>query len=221
MSALEQTPFTVPATPPDRRVASRTRIAGVIAAHMSRRDAVLIDLSDRGAKVRHEFSVLRGSSVRLAFEWNGGRFATNAEVLASRVIALGDGNGGATIFESRLRFMEVDRDCELVLQRVIAEFADRDLRHWVNNMQGDNDAQKSEDMPKLRMSYVRLRFIRDRWWEKKWTHDSSQPEDGFVVPATFDAKDIEGLCETYGAGDEEGRQLIRTMAAEAVTASAQ
>lgn len=216
MSALEQAPFAVT----DRRTAPRIRINGNVAAHLGRRDAALVDISASGARVRHSFSVSRGAVMRLAFNWHSERFAANAEVLAVRVFALGDGKGGATIFESRLRFAYVAPEAASALERILADITGRDLRNWVANLQGWRDEHAAVATPRLRMSYVRCRLVRERW-SKKWTHDAVQPDDGFTVPATFDATELDELCRTFVACDDDGRQLIRTMAAEVVvTASA-
>lgn len=199
----------------DRRVAPRLRIAGTVTALIGRGDGVLIDLSDRGAKVRHFTMVRRGALVRLSFEWEGERFSANAEVLASRVVSLGNGAGSGTTYESRLCFRDVPPPSESVLARALESLADRDVRRWVSNLRGWGDEPVREPLPFASGSFLRCRYLGTRW-EKKCTHDLTQPEDGFLLPAGVDHHEVETLCSTYAHMDDEGRRVVRLMAAAAV-----
>lgn len=209
MSALSQASL-------DRRTAPRLRLADPVPAIIGRGAGLLVDLSERGAKVRHTATVLRGSTVRISFAWGGQRFSANAEVLASRVVALGSGKDGGTTYESRMRFIAVSPECEDVLQRALEEIAGRDMRRWVANLRGWGDAPAPPTL--VTNSYLRCRYV-SRRWEKKVTHDATQPEDGFVVPAETSETEIETLCDTYVRLDDEGRHVVRLMAAASVEAA--
>ena len=212
MSALEQgSPHS------DRRISPRLRVGGTHPVIIGRGEGVLMDLSDRGARVRHFAATRRGETVRLTFGWEGERFTAQAEVLASRVISLGTGAG--TTFESRLRFLCMDGGSPTVLQSALAGIRAREMRRWVSNLRGwDADADVTRPSAFATSTYIRYR-LRGAWWERKNTNDASQPEDGFVVPGDVEESEIRSLCHTYQELDSEGRRIIRLMAAEVVAQS--
>ena len=117
MSALEQTPFPTIAAD-ERRCASRIRIADQLPAVVGRGNGAIVDLSLFGARVRHTVTALRGSNVRVSFLWHDERFAATGEVLASRVVALGNGVR-PTLYESRIRFRLVTEAAGKLLERVL------------------------------------------------------------------------------------------------------
>lgn len=117
MSALEQAPL--PTTIGDeRRTANRIRIANNIPVAIGRGNGVIVDLSLSGARVRHTVTALRGSNVRVSFLWHDERFAATAEVLASRVVALGS-DARPTLYESRVRFRLVTDAAQQLLRHVL------------------------------------------------------------------------------------------------------
>lgn len=215
MSALEQTPFpdaSAGGNPwTDRRGALRYRIAEPLAILVGRGDGLLVDLSEHGARVRHSVQARRASKVRVSFEWQRERFAATAEVLSSRVVALGSGDV-PTVYESRLRFDAITGAAGELLARVIASVDDIDVRKWVANLRGWNEQVEAVAPPTaVTGSYLRCRLIGNRW-ERKWTHDRSQPKDGFALPESVETKEVDSLCETYRGLDEDGRHLIRLIA---------
>lgn len=119
MSALEQTPLSHPKPIAERRDTSRLRIANHIFVLVGRGEGVLVDLSTRGARVRHAVQARRATNVRVSFNWENERFAAMAEVLSSHVVALGYGEV-PTLYESRLRFRLISENDEQILDRVIA-----------------------------------------------------------------------------------------------------
>jgi hypothetical protein len=171
----------------------------------------IADLSRGGARVRHSLPVRRGAQLRVAFRWQDEHFEATAEVLASRVASLGDNAGGATVYESRLRFARVSAESREVLTRVLNALTNRDLRRWVANLHGWSDEKHVAHESNQCGSFVRCRLI-GRMWKKKWTHDQTQPEDGFLLPGTVSADELSTLCEAFENADEDGRHLIRLMA---------
>jgi hypothetical protein len=210
MSALEQGSL-------DRRTAPRLRVAGAIPALIGRGNGALVDLSARGAKVRHSTMIRRNSVVRLSFEWQGKRFSASAEVLSSRVVSLGRGDT-PTMYESRLRFTSVTPEADRVLEQVLDALAGREMRRWVANMRGWDDEIAPAAVAPAVSSYLRCRLIAMRW-EVKCTNDTVQPEDGFLLPATIDDNEIVRLCADYARADADGRRVMRLMAAAAVEES--
>jgi hypothetical protein len=214
MSALEQTPLpNTPSLVEERRGAPRTRIAQSVKVFVGRGEGVLVDLSPEGARMRHSVQAHRGANLRVSFEWQGERFASTAEVLASRVVALSDGTH-PTQYESRLRFRLLTEAASQLLRRVLASVENDDVRKWVANLQGWNDPSAPAVQPDSRRgSYLRCRLVRGRW-ETKWTHDATQPLDGFVVPETLERSEIANLCKTWERLNDDGRHLVRLLAAE-------
>lgn len=210
MSALEQGSL----DPTERRSTPRLRVAGTIPALIGRGEGVLIDLSTRGAKVRHSTSMSRGAIVRICFEWQRARFSSSAEVLASRLVSLGNEQMPA-MYETRLRFRKVDDGARQVLARALDALAGRDMRRWVANLRGWNDEPQPVPAESSTVSFIRCRLAGIRW-EVKCTQNATQPEDGFALPATLDDNEIVKLCADYLRADSDGRQVIRLLAAAAV-----
>lgn len=210
VSALEQTAY----ASVNRRMTERLRVAGSIAVIFGRGEGVLVDLSPNGARIRHFAPVRRGASVRVSFEWEDARFSATTEVLASRLIRLGLGPS----YESRVRFAFVDEASERVLQAALDGIAGRTTRRWVANLNGLSDEPQPEAPPVVNNSFIRCRLFGNRW-EIKRTTDSTQPENGFVVPSESSDADIQTLCDNYSRGHDDERHLIRLMATAAVEQS--
>ncbi|HYO78455.1 MAG TPA: PilZ domain-containing protein [Thermoanaerobaculia bacterium] len=211
MSALEQGSI----DPSERRAAPRLRVAHVIQAFIGRGSGTLIDLSERGARIRHSTMVRRGAVVRVSFEWQRARFSASAEVLASRVVCLGDEHR-PTSYESRLRFLHVSDGAHQVLEKTLDALAGRDVRRWVANLRGWHDETVRETPPvPATATFLRCRLFGIRW-EVKRTSDVEQPEDGFLVPSTIDDNEIVKLCADYVRADTDGRRVMRLIAAASV-----
>jgi len=211
MSAIQQ----LSDDPRERRVAERLRVGGAVTVIFGRGEGVLIDLSQRGARIRHSTPVRRGTSARISFEWERRRFSATAEVLAARVISLGAGPS----YESRVRFTAVDPESENVLAAALEAIAGRNVRRLVANLRGwsDDSQALAAQTPagKLSGSFIRCR-LHGSWWERKITSATLQPVDGFLLPAESSGTDIATLCDNYARGDEDERQMIRMLAAAAV-----
>jgi hypothetical protein len=211
MSALELTPLP---SLQDRRQSPRLRPDNVPVL-LGRGKGVLVDLSEHGARVRHDVQAPRGSNVRLTFAWHKERFAASAEVLSSRVVALGMADV-PTVYESRLRFRPLTDAAADLLSRVLGSVEDADIRKRVANLRGwEDDSTPATRSPAATGSYLRCRLIGNRW-ERKLTHDSAAPADGFLLPESTTPKEVDSLCETYRDLDADGRQLIRLLAATAM-----
>ncbi len=212
MSAIEQLPPSSEATSPDRRITTRHRLGDTLSVILGRGEGTLVDISASGARVRHSAPARLGSRVRLSFEWEKQRFSATAVVLASRVVALGSLQGGATQFESRLRFVAASSEAAEILADFVQSLEARELRKWVANLRGwANDGVSSPGTE----YFVRCRRIFARW-ERKWTRDSSQPEDGFTVPASIEEHDLALLCRMWDSSSDDEREVLRNTARASV-----
>lgn len=63
-----------------------------------------MEIDEAGARVRHTGALKLGGEVQLSFTASGEFFVAASRVLACRVVGLGMGEGGSTLFESRLGF---------------------------------------------------------------------------------------------------------------------
>ncbi len=214
MSAIEQTPLSLPKPMTERRDATRLRIANHILVLIGRGEGALLDLSTRGARVRHAVQARRSTNVRLSFDWENDRFVAMAEVLSSHVVALGHGDV-PTLYESRLRFRLISENDEQILDRVIAAIQFGSERRWIDNLEGNSQPDRRATTTVTTGSYLRCRLI-GRRWERKWTHDRTQPHDGFLLPESIDAKEVDKLCRSYEEQDDNGRALIRMIAAASI-----
>jgi len=80
-------------------------------ARVGRKDGTLVEIDRCGARVRHSGALKLGGELQLSFKLGGEVFAAVSQVLACRVIGLGMGERGSTLFESKLNFTdEATRD---------------------------------------------------------------------------------------------------------------
>lgn len=193
----------------ERRRGERTRVNRDLTARIGRHDAIVINLSMRGARIGHQGFLHRGSTVRLSFGWYGARFAAAAEILASGIATLGAGENQPALYESRVRFASMTVDAMDVLTSVLRGLAAEELRTWVANLQGDGGPSSAAGVRPL--GFIRCRYIHRRW-ETKWTRDASQPGDGFTLPAATRRAEVERLCLAWQAMNDESRNLLRVTA---------
>jgi hypothetical protein len=215
MTITAESPAPVPVPPPERRRSPRFRLRQPVAMNIGRGTGSLIDISATGARVRHTVAVARGAYVRVTFERQGARFEAVAEVLASRVATIA---AGQTLYESRIRFLSFSGASSELLERLLADLDDGDLRKWVANLRGwqDEDAHADTAVATEPVSaFVRCRFV-NRRWEQRRTRDASIPPDGFIVAAGTDPSEIRALCRIFEQSDAEARKLLQVMACAAL-----
>jgi hypothetical protein len=75
-------------------------------ARVGRKDGTLVEFDRCGARVRHSGALKLGGELQLSFKVAGEVFAAISQVLACRVVGLGLGEGGSTLFESKLNFID-------------------------------------------------------------------------------------------------------------------
>ena len=75
-------------------------------ARLGRKDGMLVEFDRCEARVRHSGALKLGGELQLSFKLGSEVFAAISQVLACRVVGLGLGEGGSTLFESKLNFTE-------------------------------------------------------------------------------------------------------------------
>jgi hypothetical protein len=203
----------------DRRVFQRLKLAKPILARMGDGNALILDIGIGGAFVEHYGEVSPGQQFRLAFRWQSQDVDFLCEVARSEVVKQPGGDGRSVVSHSGLRFVEPQADSEVRLQDMLTSFIGTLLAAQRANASGNDrrplDAtvleQVGEARRKRRRGFVSYRLVGGKWWRVA-TESPQQPADGFTVAAFEDDDELDSLCATYEATDDEGRRLIRLVA---------
>ena len=103
----------------ERRQSRRMRLIVGLPVRLGRREGTLVEISRGGARVRHIGIMKTETDVVLSFVSGSDQFAANAHVLSSRVVGLGTGEGGATLFETILRFTHISADSLATIEQML------------------------------------------------------------------------------------------------------
>jgi hypothetical protein len=223
---------------PERRRKKRIQLTRAIIGRFGATGAIVIDITDSGARIEHFTRLDIAKRARLRFDWNGQAIEVDAQVRSCRVHRFAHGDDGATVYQSGLHFVQYVGAAQNALKEMVATYVARSLAEQVANARGIGPVME-RNMPVFRSGvvadvsiakddkgrrlipnseivmdrgYIRCTWINGRRWEKKWTRDSKQPEEGFTVVATEPDAHIDQLCETYMYGTVEDRKLIQLMA---------
>lgn len=103
----------------DRRKSRRMRLVVGLPVRLGRKDGTLIEISRGGARVRHVGAMKTETEVALSFESGGDHFTATGRVLSSRVVGLGTGEGGATMFETIIRYTHITADALATIEQML------------------------------------------------------------------------------------------------------
>jgi hypothetical protein len=117
LNIRRKTPFD--ATAMERRRFPRVELSTPLPARLGRVEGDVVDLSARGARVRHATAVPRGATFRLTFQCGTQECSAMAKVVASRVVSVGREASTLPQFESRLALVEVPHISEYLLARLM------------------------------------------------------------------------------------------------------
>ena len=200
----------------DRRTFQRLKLARPILASAAGGNALVLDIGITGALVEHYGAPEPGDRFHLSFQWQGETVEFVCEVVRTAVVRTG--GDGRNVSHSGVKFVEAVGPSDERLQDLMATFVGRVLAAQKANAAGESrDTHPTilEQLGDARRSrtpgYLCYRLKGDIWWRIPTT-SPAQPTDGFTVAAHENEEEIEALCETYSAADEEGRQLIRLVA---------
>lgn len=227
----------------ERRKKQRIVLTRGIIARFGTMGAVILDITDAGARIEHFSRLDLGRRSRFRFEWQQSGIEVEAVVMSCRVHRFAHGDEGTTVYQSGLSFAGYTADAEARLREMVATIVSRSLAEQVANARGIGPVTE-KNMPVFRAGvvaaagldpsesaskryipssevavergYTRCTLIANRRWEKKWSRSPEQPPDGFTVLATEPTEHIEQLCETYLHATDEQRKLIRIMAEASV-----
>jgi hypothetical protein len=235
----------MPRVRPERRSRNRIKLAEPIVGRVNSYGAVMLDISEAGARIEHFQRLQTGAAVTLRFDWEGQTIAVDCAVVSCKVHRFAAGDDGITVYQSGLRFADPEGPSAATLKRLTSTFVARALAEQVANAKGIIPTFKEDSMPIFRSGvlssntfdpaearknkhlipirklvtqrgYICCVLEKEFWWKKRWTMDASQPEEGFTVSIHEPMEQVEMLCETYRNADAEGRQMIRRLAAMSV-----
>jgi len=170
-----------------------------IPARIAGGDGVVIELGASHARIRHGNPLRAGVETTLVFDWGASWFAATA-----RVVSTGAG-------ESELHFIRVPPNAQETLDAAVQTLKDERLRQSVGDIIGDAIESRSDEL-------LRYRFIAGKWIVRTAKAAEQQPVDGFLVPAALDEADRKRLCAGYEQLDNDGRQMLRLLAAAKLAA---
>ena len=228
----------------ERRKKTRIQLTRGLLARYGTIGAVILDITDSGARLEHFNRLELHKTAPFRFSWQEQEFVLIAEVMSCRIHRFAAEEGGTNVFQSGLEFKNTPDDTLTRLREMVSTIVARSLAEQVANARGLGPILESEkNMPVFRAGAVVAKglepdqkgadryipttdvvvdrgFLRctfkGKMVEKKWTRSSEQPESGFTIPASEPADLVDQLCESYINGDEEQRALIVAMAQASV-----
>lgn len=203
----------------DRREFQRLRLAKPILATIDEANALILDIGMAGAFLEHYGTTEPGRRFRLSFRWQSEPVEFDCEVVRTTVVRQPGGDGEHPVSHSGVHFVAPIGDAERLLEELMANFVRRILDAQRANAAGEAAHATSAAilaglggaLRKRSRGYMSFRLKEGKWWRIP-TDSPRQPEEGFTVAAWEDEAELDTLCRTYEAADEEGRQLIRLLA---------
>ena len=230
----------------ERRKKKRIQLTRGIISRYGATPAIILDITDAGARVEHFTRLDVGRKGPFRFEWGEKKIEVEATVVACRVHRFAHGDDGTTVYQSGLFFSQYVGEALATLRDFVAQHVAHSLAEQVANARGIGPViernmpvfrsggvvssgieASSQDKAKRMLpqstvavdrGYVRCTLIGSRW-EKKWSRHPDQPESGFTVLASEPSEHIDQLCDTYYKSNAEDRQFIRLLAAVSVERS--
>jgi PilZ domain len=223
----------------ERRQHERVRLAHPIVARLGLLAVVIIDASESGVLIEHYVCCRTGEEKKLRLETDAGEVSCSGRIVSCRVHRFASGDDGLTVCHSGFRFTASSDAFFDALRRMITAERATALVEQVANARGflvgstanmpifrsggltSNDMEIAAsanllhlvpDNPIVRQAGYTRCTLQRKSWQKKWTLDPAQPEEGVTVSASEAPEQVDLLCQTYLEGDEETRKMIRDMA---------
>ena len=225
----------------ERRRGNRVRLSSPVVGRIASYGAVILDVSEGGARVEHYTRLKTGQITTLRFEVDGRIVDTECEVMSCRVERFSSGDDGLTVYQSGVRWTHPDDGTASKMKAISSTLVARALAEQVANAKGVKPLHNQDAMPifcgevmtsntfdtiapeknkhlipisKLvrKRGFLCCSLVRGTYWTKKWTMNPEQPREGFTVSVRESLEQVDKLCDTYMQADSEGRRLIRLMA---------
>jgi hypothetical protein len=198
----------------DRREFQRLRLGKPILGLLDDQNALILDIGVSGAYVEHYGKPQPGSRMTLLFRWKGEDLGFLCDVSHTDVVR---NAANDVVSHSGLRFLEPIGHSESRLNDMVATFIGKILAAQRANAAAGDSSESGTlvDLGGARRARSR-NFVSYRYengvWSRAFTDSAAQPENGFTVAGYEDDDELQTLCESYVAADEEGRRLIRLVA---------
>lgn len=102
------------------RRSDRFRVPLSVPVRIGWKTGTLLDVSAVGLFVTHTGSLQVGSVLEVSFTVGGQRFNGASTVVSCNVVGLGTGEGGATVYGTRLSFTRVPEDSMRIIEDLLA-----------------------------------------------------------------------------------------------------
>ena len=89
------------------RRSNRFRVIMNVPLRIGLKQATLVDISTTGVLATHSGTLKTGATVEISFTHEGQKFSAQAKVASCTVVGLGAGEAGATLYASRLYFVNL------------------------------------------------------------------------------------------------------------------
>lgn len=103
------------------RRSNRFRVIMNVPLRIGLKQATLVDISTTGVLATHSGTLKTGATVEISFTHEGEKFAAQATVASCTVIGLGAGEGGTTLYASRLYFVNLSDAQRKMLEGMVGE----------------------------------------------------------------------------------------------------
>jgi hypothetical protein len=204
----------------ERREFQRLKLSKPILATIDRSNALMLDVGLAGAFLEHHGKAAPGQRFTLTFRWQGADVQFVCAVVRSTVVREAAGDENAVVSHTGVRFVEPLGEANARLQELITTFVSHILTAQKSNASGERAEVSPGATILARLGEARRMrsrgfvtyHLEDGLWSRTPTASPRQPPDGFTVGEHEEEDEVEALCATYEAADEEGRQLIRMLA---------
>jgi len=204
---------------PERRSRNRVQLTRGMMARFGATPAIVLDITDAGARIEHFVGLDVGRRGRFRLAWREKTVEVEATVVRCRVQRFGVGDEGTTVYQSGLFFSDYVEDAAGTLRDLVSTHVARSLAEQVANARGIGPVTE-RNMPVFRSGtvaaavdrgYVRCTMNGNRF-DKKWSRTPEQPDEGFTVLASEPNEHVDQLCELYLRSSPEDREFIRKLA---------
>ncbi|HEX2836110.1 MAG TPA: PilZ domain-containing protein [Thermoanaerobaculia bacterium] len=103
------------------RRSNRFRVVLNLPLRIGLKTATLVDISNAGVLATHAGHLKTGANVEISFVHTEQKFQATAQVASCTVVGLGAGEGGATLYASRLYFTKMSEDSRKLLESVVVD----------------------------------------------------------------------------------------------------
>jgi len=202
-------------------------------ARFATHEVILVDLSVRGAGIRHHVKIAPNTRGTLRFRLERQVHEVPCHLFRSRLELVKQGDKTLQIYRSALRFdalgKEEDEDGLDTVREALRKRVERAIRRQQADAFGDPELMSGTEESSGAIpvdllaswmesrSYIRCTLGRDGRWKSERVDNAEQPLNGFTISAEEGDREIALLRSTWEMADDDQRKLIRIFAQVALT----